>query len=184
MVTEAEVRKVALIQSLVDLVVHHGVLKFDTPAPGFIDITEQVVEMVEGTGVDLGFVILYSKHTTAAVVINERESMLMKDIEAFLDRLAPKNAYYFHNDFNVRTENMNPDEFPNGHSHCQHLILGGSQQIPVVDGKMALGMWQRIFLVELDSPRPREMIVQVYGLAGVKGRATQSTLSAVEAQSG
>ena len=168
---------VPLIKNLVDLVAHHEVIKFDTPGPGFIDITDQVVKMVQETRVDLGWVMLYSKHTTAAIVINERESMLMKDIDAFLDRLAPRDSYYFHNDFSVRTENMNPDEKENGHSHCQHLVLGGSETIPVAEGKMCLGTWQRIFLVELDSPRPREVIVQVYGLGGVKGTSTVEALS-------
>ncbi len=166
--------RVPLLRGLVDFVVHSGKISLTTPeAPAFVDITGRVVELVEETGVAVGVVLLFSKHTTAAVVINEQESMLMKDIGAFLDRLAPKNRYYFHNDFDVRTENMNPDESPNGHSHCQHLMLGASELIPVVEGKMALGTWQRIFLVELDSPRDREIIVQVYGLSGVQGMPRQ-----------
>ena len=176
MVTET--RKVSLIQNLVDLAVHHDVIKVDTPAPGFIDITDRVVEMVQETGVDLGFVMLYSKHTTAAVVLQEKEPMLMQDIADFQERLAPRDAYYRHNDFTIRTVNMNPDEKENGHSHCLHLLYGPSTFIPISRGAMDLGTWQRIFLVELDSPRPREIIIQVYGLVGVKGT------SPVEARSG
>lgn len=176
MVTET--RRVPLLQNLVDFVIHHGEIKLDTPAPGFIDITDRVVELVQETGVDLGIVLLYSKHTTAAVVLQEKEPGLMEDFAKFQERLAPREIYYKHNDFTVRTVNMNPDESPNGHSHCLHLLMGSSTFIPVSRGAMDLGTWQRIFLVELDSPRPREIIVQVYGLAGVKGRST------VEAPSG
>jgi secondary thiamine-phosphate synthase enzyme len=173
-----ETRSVPLIQNLVDLIVHHVAIKVSTPAPGFIDITDRVADLVKETGADLGFAMLFSKHTTAAVVIQEKEPGLMEDFARFQDRLAPKDVYYRHDDFAVRTVNMNPDEPENGHSHCMHLVLGSSTCIPIARGALDLGKWQRIFLVELDSPRPREVILQVYGLVGVKGRST------VEASSG
>ena len=52
---------------------------------------------------------------------------------------------------------------PNGHAHCQHLLLGTSENIPIIDGQLQFGRWQRIFLIELDMPRPREVLVQVIG---------------------
>ena len=58
---------------------------------------------------------------------------------------------------------MTPDEVPNGHSHCAHLLLPSSETIPVIDGELALGTWQSVFLVELDHPRTREVIISVYG---------------------
>ena len=61
---------------------------------------------------------------------------------------------------------MHPDERPNGHAHCLQLLLGSSESVPVIDGELMLGAWQRLFLVELDGPRPqREVLVQVLGEA-------------------
>jgi secondary thiamine-phosphate synthase enzyme len=61
---------------------------------------------------------------------------------------------------------MHDDESPNGHSHCMQLLLGSSEAIPVRDGQLQLGTWQRIFLVELDGPRPaREVLIQAVGAA-------------------
>ncbi len=144
-----------------------GVLKLHTKkAPEFIDITEQVQEFVDGVGVKFGIVNVFSKHTTAAVVINEREAMLMRDLNSFLERMAPRGVNYWHNDFEIRTENMTPDEKPNAHAHCQHLLLGASQVIPIAAGKLALGTWQRIFFVELDCPRDRQIDFQLFGMGG------------------
>jgi secondary thiamine-phosphate synthase enzyme len=140
-------------------------LEFTTrDAPDFIDLTDAVCEFVAGSGVTAGQVLIYSKHTTAAIKINENEPLLLKDVAHFLDRAAPKDAYYGHNDFAIRTVNMHDDECPNGHSHCQHMILGTSEVVPVIDGKPALGRWQRIFLIELDRPISRQVIVQVMGV--------------------
>ncbi|MDP3061782.1 MAG: secondary thiamine-phosphate synthase enzyme YjbQ, partial [Chloroflexota bacterium] len=105
----------------------------------------------------------FSRHTTAAIVVQEKESMLMRDINLFLESLAPRNGPYHHNNFELRTENMQEEESPNGHAHLQHMLLGSSQVIPIVAGKLALGRWQRIFLVELDSPRDREVQFQLMG---------------------
>ena len=81
-----------------------------------------------------------------------------------------KDAPYRHNDFDVRTVHMHENECPNGHSHCQHLVLGSSETIPIIEGKMSLGEWQRIFMVELDGMKgemvgSREVVVQIVGLA-------------------
>jgi secondary thiamine-phosphate synthase enzyme len=132
-------------------------------APQFVDITDRVRELVESAGVKRGIVTVFTRHTTAAVRINENEPLLLSDMEEFLKRVAPRELYYRHNDFSIRTENMTEDECPNAHAHCQHLILGASETIPVVEGELALGRWQRIFLVELDRPREREVCVQIIG---------------------
>jgi secondary thiamine-phosphate synthase enzyme len=136
-----------------------------TTAPEFVDITDRVERAVARSGIVDGMVLVFSRHTTAAIVINESEPLLMDDMATFLDRLAPRSATYRHNDFTVRTVNMTPDESPNGHAHCLHLVLGSSQTIPVHEGRLVLGEWQRVFLVELDKARPREAIVQTIGLA-------------------
>jgi len=135
-----------------------------TGAPEFVDLTDRVVDIVERAGVDAGVCVVYSKHTTAAIAINEKEPLLLKDMEHFLDRIAARDAYYGHNDFAIRTMHMHEDECPNGHAHCQHLSLGTSEYIPIVDGRLAFGEWQRVFLIELDMARPREVLIQVMGV--------------------
>ena len=133
-----------------------------TKAPDFIDITDRIEQMVTESRVQQGMVLVYSRHTTAAIKINENEPLLLQDMAAFLERMASRHGHYQHNDFTIR-KNTPPEECPNGHAHCQHLLLGTSETIPIVDGKMPFGQWQRIFLVELDHPRPREVLVQILG---------------------
>ena len=137
-----------------------------TTAPDFIDITDRVVEVVQQSQVRDGLAVVFSKHTTAAITIQEKEPLLLKDMAKLLERLSPRSGSYGHNDFTVRTVHMHEDECPNGHSHCQHLVLGSSETIPLVDGQLALGQWQRIFMVELDDEKPgpnREILVQIMG---------------------
>ena len=137
-------------------------------SPEFIDITDEVEEFIESSGILNGIVVVFSKHTTAAIVIQEDEPLLLDDFRNLLDSIASSDAKYSHNDFDVRTVHMHDNECPNGHSHCQHLTLGSSESVPVIDGKMALGEWQRVFMVELDGEKAqqigyREVVVQVLG---------------------
>ena len=131
--------------------------------PQFIDITDGVAGLVQESTIRNGFAIVFTRHTTAAIRINENEPMLLHDMEQFLKRVAPTHAYYNHNDFSHRTANMSDVEQPNGHSHCQQLLLGASEAIPIVGGQLFLGQWQRLFLVELDRGREREVVVQMVG---------------------
>jgi len=134
-------------------------------APEFVDITNLVKDVIRNSRVRNGIVVVYSKHTTAAIKIQENEPLLLEDMTNLLERLAPMDEVYGHNDFNVRTVHMNEDECPNGHSHCQHLILSTSESIPLVDGYLALGQYQAIFMVELDRDKSeREILVQVMGV--------------------
>ena len=132
-------------------------------APEFIDITPEVLRVVDASGVQEGTVTVFSRHTTAAVKINENEPLLLRDMAQFLERSAPRTADYRHNDFVIRTVNMTEDECPNGHSHCQHLLLGASETIPIADGIAMIGRWQSVFFIELDRPREREIVIQVQG---------------------
>ena len=132
-------------------------------APEFIDITEWVRQCVSKSQVDNGFAVVYSKHTTAAVIINENEPLLLADMEKFLEKISPRNDDYQHNDFQIRTVNLTPDESPNGHAHLQHLMLGSSETIPVIGGKIQFGQYQSVFFIELDRPRAREVLVQIVG---------------------
>lgn len=133
-------------------------------APQFVDITDAVTELVRRSGVLQGMALIFSKHTTAAIKINEHEPELLKDMEAFLSRVSPQDGEYCHNNFEVRTVNMEEDECPNGHAHCQHLLLNTSETVPIAEGQLQLGTWQRIFFVELDRPRQRQVTVQILGV--------------------
>jgi secondary thiamine-phosphate synthase enzyme len=141
-----------------------SVLRYETAYPlQFIDITDDVEHVVATSGVTDGTVAVFSRHTTAAIKINEYEPELLKDLRQLLTSIAPESRYYFHNDFSVRWVNMVEDECPNGHAHCQHLLLGASETIPVLEAKLMFGRWQRIFLIELDHPRKRDVVVSVMG---------------------
>jgi secondary thiamine-phosphate synthase enzyme len=139
-------------------------LAFQTAsARQFLDVTDQVAAVVRRSRVSQGWVSVFSKHTTAAVVLNENEPLLLEDLGAMLERLSAAGGVYQHNDLSRRTGEMDPEECANGHAHCQHLLIGASENIPVADGRPDLGRWQRIFLLELDRPRDRQLVVQVFG---------------------
>ena len=145
--------------------IHMAKMVIDTTrGPQFIDITEEIEAMLEKSGVREGNVLVYSRHTTAGIVVNENEPLLIKDMYRYLDKLASAGEDYDHNNFDIRTVNMCDDECANGHAHCQHLTIGCSEHIPIMSGKLALGRWQRIFLLEMDRPRTREILLQFIGL--------------------
>jgi secondary thiamine-phosphate synthase enzyme len=128
----------------------------------FADVTDEVVRTVAEAGVREGFAVVFSRHTTAGVRINEHEPLLLEDMVRLLERVVPTGDYR-HDDFSVRTVNLHENERVNGHSHCRSLLLGASETVPVSGGQLLLGRWQRIFLVELDGPQRRELVVQVVG---------------------
>ena len=99
-----------------------------------------------------GTVTVQSRHTTAAVVVNENEPLLLEDLEDALERWAPRGARYGHNDLDSRKAPP-PWEKPNGHAHARALLLATSVALHVTAGEIDLGEWQSIFLVELDGPR-------------------------------
>ncbi|HEX2326896.1 MAG TPA: secondary thiamine-phosphate synthase enzyme YjbQ [Chloroflexota bacterium] len=128
----------------------------------FVDVTDEVAQVVTEAGVREGFAVVFSRHTTAGVRINEHEPLLLEDMARLLERVVPTGDYR-HDDFSVRTVNLTENERVNGHSHCRSLLLGASESVPVTSGRLMLGRWQRVFLVELDGPNRRELIVQVVG---------------------
>ncbi len=97
-------------------------------------------------------------------MINENEPLLIKDMYRHLERIASPADDYDHNNFDVRTVNMCDDECANGHAHLQHLMIGVSEHVPILDGKLSLGQWQRIFLLEMDRPRTRQVTLQFFGI--------------------
>lgn len=128
------------------------------------DITADVEKAILGAGIQEGFVIVYSPHTTVAIVVNEKETGLLKDLRDTLDRLIPAGHSYHHDDFSVRTENMHDGETKNAHAHLRQILAGRtSEYLPVAEGSLLLGRWQRVMVVELDRAKEREVVIQVCG---------------------
>ncbi len=129
--------------------------------PQFVDITDKVEAATRESGLENGFVVVFSKHTTAAISINEAEPHLIQDMEEMLEKMAPADHDYAHNRY-AHALSTN-GERPNGHSHCRQLLLGASESVPVANGRLVFGQWQRLFLVELDHGRHREVVVHLVG---------------------
>jgi secondary thiamine-phosphate synthase enzyme len=141
----------------------HSVIRLRTSeCLQFVDITDEVEEIVARAGVTHGWVNVQTKHTTTAIIINENEPLLHEDLKRLLERLAPRSGEYEHNDFSRRVD-ISPDEPANGHSHCKAIFLPISVCVNVADGLLQLGRWQRIFMVELDESRERSVSVMVMG---------------------
>ncbi len=117
-----------------------------------IDITSEVQKEVDKSGVKDGIAVVYTQHTTTAIIINENESGLKEDIVFVLDKLIPRGAGYMHDEIDN-----------NADSHLRAIFLGNSVVVPITNGKLDLGTWQRIMFVELDGPRTRRVIVKVIG---------------------
>jgi secondary thiamine-phosphate synthase enzyme len=128
----------------------------------FIDITDEVAEVIKESAVKTGQVLIFAPHSTAGVAINENESLLLQDFQRLLYKLVPVDERYSHDLFELKRTTRS-DGRSNGHSHCKNLITGVSEVVPISEGKMILGGHQNIFFVELDGARKRDIIVQVMG---------------------
>ena len=133
----------------------------------YIDITEKVEQLLKKSKIINGMIVVFSKHTTLAIRINEKENGFFGDFKEFFSNLLPKSKYYQHNDLKIRTENLvcspGATDCLNGHSHCQTMLLNTSETIPVADGKICLGVWQRVLALELDESRDREILIHIMG---------------------
>ena len=136
------------------MAVHGGLLRLDTPGNGHIvDITEGVARVVATSGVERGVVTVFATGSTVAVTTMEHEPGGVLDLQALLDRLIPPQGEYEHNRLNHDT---------NAHAHLRAAIIGPSESVPLVDGRLALGTWQRLVLIDFDDrPRARTVAVTV-----------------------
>ena len=145
---------------------YNDVVELRTGEPlQFIDLTELVLERVRRSGIVNGMLNVQSGHTTTAVVVNENEPGLLEDVSDLLARLAPREARYRHDNLDQRPF-VPPEERRNAHSHLRSIVLAPSVTLNVVEGKIQLGVWQRIFLVELDGARKRSVSIGVMGITG------------------
>jgi len=120
------------------------------------NITALVDRALAGTGLTAGILTVFIKHTTASVMLIEDEPGIRADTKAIWDRLVPADPAWQHN-----TRNAGED---NGHSHLRAQLQGPSLTIPFNDGKLTLGTWQQLVVVDFDTrSRTRDLVVQVIG---------------------
>lgn len=133
---------------------HHFLIK-TTAQTDILDITPQVSRDISRSSIQNGAVALFIPGSTAALSTIEYESGAINDLKAAIERMAPEDLYYEHNE---RWRDGN------GYSHVRSALLGPSLYIPIIDGQMTLGTWQQIVLLDFDNrPRERRIIVQVIG---------------------
>lgn len=131
------------------------------PGINIYNITPEIEKLIASTSITNGQVMVFSRHTTTALAINEDEERLLEDIKVFLRKLAPEAERYLHNDLHLR--DVPEDEPINAHSHLMALMLNTSEVIPIIDGKLFLGTWQSILFFELDGSRKRAIYCQITG---------------------
>ncbi len=120
-----------------------------------IDITDKVGYKVANSGIKSGIVTVFMVGSTAGLTTIEYESGLIADFQALWKKIAPENIPYAHN------ERWGDD---NGYAHIRASLLGCSLTIPFNDGKLALGTWQQVILVDFDNrPRSRTIVLQIMG---------------------
>jgi secondary thiamine-phosphate synthase enzyme len=136
------------------MTVHSGALRLQTPGDGeVVDITEGVTRILAASEVDRGVVNVFAVGSTVAVTTMEYEPGGVADLRGLLSRLIPADGNYEHNRRNHDT---------NAHAHLRAAVVGPSESIPVVDGRLALGTWQQIVLLDFDDrPRDRTVLVDV-----------------------
>lgn len=131
----------------------HHKIELQTQNPlDLIDITDSVQDFVTNSGKQNGMLNIMCQHTTATVNINESCDALKQDYLATLERLVPSKLDYEHNKVAV-------DDRANAHSHLLNFFMNTTPTIPIIDGQLQLGTWQRIFFIELDGPRKSRSVL-------------------------
>jgi secondary thiamine-phosphate synthase enzyme len=134
---------------------HQAVLEIATGGPGFTDVTARVEEVVLASGVRTGLAVVFCRHTSASLLVQENyDPAVRRDLARWLERLAPEGAGYEHDD-------EGEDDMP---SHLRATLTRTSESIPVTDGQLALGRWQALWLLEhRRGAHRREIVVHVTG---------------------
>jgi secondary thiamine-phosphate synthase enzyme len=135
-----------------------SLLSVETGGRGFIDITGEVEKFLHEAGAREGAASLFIRHTSASLTIQENaDPSVLQDLTTALSRLAPENAGWVH-------DTEGPDDMP---AHIKTMLTAISLQIPVLNGKMALGTWQGIYVAEHRArPHRREVVLQFTGCVG------------------
>lgn len=134
---------------------HQATLTISTRGRAFHDATDDVRAVVAKSGVRVGMCVVFVRHTSASLVIQENaDPAVLRDLARWLERLAPESEAYEHDD-------EGPDDMP---GHLRSAVTRTSESIPVSDGRLALGTWQAIYLWEHRArPHRRELVVHVFG---------------------
>lgn len=119
----------------------------------YINITDEVEEIVKKSGIKEGMVLVSAMHITAGVYVNDAENGLIADIDKWLEELAPFDINYNHH---ITGET-------NGDSHLKSLLIGHEVIVPITDGRLDFGPWQQIYYAEFDGQRRKRVIVKVMG---------------------
>jgi len=119
----------------------------------YIHITSQVETVVRKSGVREGMVLVSAMHITAGVYVNDNEDGLIEDIDQWLEKLAPFRRDYHHHQTGET----------NGDSHLKSMLVHHEVIVPITNGKLDLGPWQRIFYAEFDGQRPKRLVIKVMG---------------------
>jgi len=129
-----------------------------TSGLGFCDLTREIKQFVADAGASEGLVTLFARHTSASLTIQENaDPSVLDDLLTALDRLAPQDAGWTH-------DTEGPDDMP---AHIRTMLTSVSLQIPVAQGKLMLGTWQAIYLIEHRTrPHRREIVAQFIGATG------------------
>lgn len=136
------------------MALHSGLLRLSSAGDGAItDLTEGVEAVIRASGVNMGVATVFVTGSTAAITTMEYEPGGVADLQLLLDRLVPRDEPWEHN---IRNHDSN------AHAHLRAAIVGPSESVPVVEGRLALGTWQQIVLVDFDDrPRQRQVTVHV-----------------------
>lgn len=143
-------------------IANHSLTIATEPGIQIYNITPKLEELLVATGIQSGQAIVFSRHTTTALAINEYEPRLLEDLKVYLRKLAPETDRYLHNDLHLRV-GIPDDEPMNAHSHLMAMTMSTSEVIPIMDGKLALGTYQSVLFFELDGPRQRTVFCQIAG---------------------
>lgn len=122
-------------------------------------ITDEIHSFVEQSPVRDGIVHVSTLHTTTGLILNEIEGALVSDMTTLFEQLVPRSVYYKHND-----PLLTGCARKNADAHLRAMVVGHSLSIPVEDGKLKLGTWQRVLLAEFDGPNARKVHLQVMGI--------------------
>lgn len=124
-----------------------------------VNLSDDVREFVESTGVQDGYIQVSSLHTTAGLIVNEWQDALLADVKKLSESIVPRDTYYKHND-----PEFSDCDRHNADSHLRIVVLGHSVSVPIDKGELALGRWQSVILTEFDGPNQRKVFIQVLGI--------------------
>lgn len=142
----------------------HKIFEYQTKGLfDFNDITDEVKAFLGESQIRNGLVNIQTLHTTAAILLNENEPLLLEDIKTHLEKTVPRDLKYSHDDFGRRTVNLCDEECVNGHSHCKAIHLPANVTLNLIEGTLQLGQWQRLLFVELDKARKRKVQIHIMG---------------------